>query len=91
MMFFSFVFWKLDQRVKGMIKVSEGALKLCEQRIFASHDELLQSAPFINDPQAKGQVGISPFGVISYSKCFGAVFLAFALVGALVAFAPILL
>jgi hypothetical protein len=87
MAFFSFIFWKLDYRTKGMIKVAEGALKLYERRRFgrAQDQELSHSTPFANDPQARGLVGLSPLGTLSYSKCFGAVFIAFALVGLVIA------
>lgn len=87
MVFFSFIFWKLDQRTKGMIKVSERALKLFERRKFdnLSDGEIASSAPFTNDPQNKGSVSASRFGVLSYSKCFGAVFIAFAAVGLAIA------
>ena len=84
MIFFSFVFWKLDFRTKGMIKMSEEALKLYERRKFGIDQEMVKSAPFTNDPQARGLVGISPLGTLSYSKCFGAVFIAFAVLGIVV-------
>jgi DNA adenine methylase len=80
MMFLSFIFWKLDQRTKGMIKVSEEALKDFERRAGAAWN-IQDLLPFTNDPQAKGQVGMSPWGVISYSKCFGTIFLVFGTLG----------
>ena len=83
MILFSFVFWKLDFRTKGMIKVSEEALKLYERRLFGGTGDaqLIGSTPFLNEAQTKGLVGLSPLGTLSYSKCFGIVFIAFALVG----------
>jgi hypothetical protein len=81
MVFFSYVFWKLDFRTKGMIKVAEEALRLFERRRFGADEQMASSAPFTNDPQARGLVGISPFGTLSYSKCFGAVFVGFGLLG----------
>jgi hypothetical protein len=84
MVFFSFVFWKLDFRTKAMIKMSEEALKLYERRKFGTDQEMVKSTPFTNDPQAQGLVGISPLGTLSYSKCFGAVFIAFAVLGVIV-------
>jgi hypothetical protein len=81
----SFVFWKLDQRTKGMIKVSETALRLFENRVTQILDdpELAGALPFINDPQLQERVGRSAVGLLSYSKCFGIVFLTFAILGAL--------
>jgi hypothetical protein len=89
MIFFSYVFRKLDDRTKGMIKVSEETLKLLERRLFggAGDQELADAGPFANDPQIKGFVGRSFFGVVSYSKCFGAVFITFALLGVLIVIA----
>jgi hypothetical protein len=84
MIFFSFVFWKLDFRTKGMIKMSEEALKLYERRKFGTDEEMSKSVPFTNDPQARGLIGVSPLGILSYSKCFGAVFIAFAVLGTIV-------
>ncbi|HEX9397837.1 MAG TPA: hypothetical protein VF943_13980 [Burkholderiales bacterium] len=83
MAFFSIIFWKIDFRTKGMIKISEEALKLYEKRKFGNQndDDLIHSTPFLNDPQVRGLVGRSPFGTLSYSKCFGAVFAVFALLG----------
>lgn len=89
MVFFSYVFWKLDYRTKGMIKVAEEALKLFERRTFGADMEMANTAPFTNDPQVRGLVGISPFGTLSYSKCFGAVFIAFAILGAAIMIASI--
>lgn len=79
----AFVFWKLDQRVKGMIKTSELALAAYERRAVATlrDEDLCSGAPFLNDPQVKGKVGLSPFGLLSYSKCFGIVFAVFGLLG----------
>ena len=89
MVFFSYVFWKLDYRTKGMIKVAEEALKLFERRMFAADMEMASTSPFTNDPQVRGLVGISPFGTLSYSKCFGAVFAAFAILGSAMVIASI--
>lgn len=79
----SFVFWKLDQRTKGLIKVAEEALRFFENETvkIASNKNQERFLPFLNDPQVKGQVGLSPLGILSYSKCFGMIFLAFGAVG----------
>lgn len=83
MMLLSFVFWKLDYRTKGMIKVSEEALKEFEKQLMTAlqNENVMKYAPFSNDPQARGLVGKPPFGLLSYSKCFGTVFIAFAVLG----------
>ena len=83
----AYIFWELDVRVKGMIKVSEGALKAYEKAAInlLGDTEATNSTPFLNDPQVKGNVGLSPFGVLSYSKCFGVVFICFFALGLAIA------
>jgi hypothetical protein len=80
----SFVFWKLDQRTKGMVKISEEVLKEFEQQAMLElkNEAFSKYAPFSNDPQNRGLIGKSLFGTLSYSKCFAIVFIAFAILGA---------
>jgi hypothetical protein len=89
MVLLSFVFWKLDQRTKGMIKVAEEALKEFEAQLIQALDNewIRKYAPFSNDAQAIGLVSKSPLAVLSYSKCFGTVFIAFAVLGVGIALA----
>jgi hypothetical protein len=83
MVLLSFVFWKIDQRTKGMIKVSEEVLKEFEHQVTIAlpNNNITKYAPFSNDPQVSGLVGKSLFGVLSYSTCFGIVFVSFATLG----------
>lgn len=83
----SFIFFKLDERTKGMIKVAEDSLKACEARMGQRLAfDMSSTLPFTNEPQAKGLVGKSFRGVVSYSTSFRTIFWAFGALGISVAF-----
>jgi hypothetical protein len=84
MLLFALVFWKLDKRTRGMIKVAEESLCLYEMFAVANlPSEFKKACPFLNDPQRLRAFNFFPLvpAVLTYSKCFGIVFFAFGAVG----------
>ena len=85
---FAFIFWKLDQRVKFLIKNAENALKHFEARqphAMQAKVFLREEAETIRHREAfKGWRRIFFWRLpLSYSDCFNLVYLAFFLVGAI--------
>lgn len=80
---FSFVFWKIDQRTRDLIKNSEISLLSVENYLRKSANFPIGSLPFELDNQLNGSMKALPLlpGRLSYSKCFGTVFLVSALAG----------
>lgn len=84
---FSFVFWKLDQRTRELVKHGEAALKAIEEEIisrqsmgdrlsiFTSEERLTAST---KDAHSWWKIWSLP---LSYSDCFGLVFLMVGLLG----------
>ena len=86
----AFVFWKLDQHVRYLIKHAEDSLKeiegvlLSESRakigkyavLFSVEEETTAATQAVRSPQFWKWH-------LSYSKCFGAVYLSFGLLGVL--------
>ncbi|MBI5275984.1 MAG: hypothetical protein HY854_05935 [Burkholderiales bacterium] len=72
----AFVFWKIDQRTKGMIKNAEEALVQIEEFLL-KESTLVRDLPFLMDPQRKSGLNWKPliYGHLSYSKSFGIIFL----------------
>lgn len=70
----SFVFWKIDQRTRDLIKNSEIGLRELEKHLKTSN--LITSFPFSQDPQALGSLLAFPLvsGRLTYSKSFGLIF-----------------
>jgi len=75
---FSVVFWKLDQRVKLLIKNAEAALKFFEEQdcnaVHVTH--VFRREEILTQQERAGRWHPS------YAKCFGLVFWVFALLGA---------
>ena len=88
-MMLAFVFWKIDQRTKDMIKNAEISLAQIE-KFFLENSTIVKSLPFSTDPQASGSVKSFPLfpGRLTYSKSFGTVFIACGIFGAV--FTPVL-
>lgn len=96
MAFVSFIFWKLDIRVKGLIKNAEVALKILDDRhkipdvdggpnplkLFARDDFLVDLR--------KSKDGPLKLGHFSYGKCFNWVFAVVGILGFLGALAGII-
>ncbi len=80
---FSIIFWKLDQRTRYLIKVSEEGLRGFEEHAIREFGFERTNAPFLNDPQYKSGLRTFPLieGAFSYSKCFGFVFFIFGFIG----------
>ena len=89
-MLFSFVFWKIDQRTKDLIKKSEIALRSIENLISRQLENPIQ-LPFTEDPQHHPNVRFNAYplipGRLSYSQSFGIIYLASAIFGAVLTFA----
>ena len=96
MAFVSFIFWKLDIRVKGLIKNAEEALKFLDDRheiqdfdggpnplkLFARDDFLVGIR--------KSEGGPLKLGHFSYGKCFNWVFAVVGMLGFLGAIAGVI-
>ena len=70
----AFIFWKIDQRTRDLIKNAEISLRELETYLMTA--QLVSSFPFTTDPQAKGSMSAFPLisGRLSYAKSFGVVF-----------------
>ncbi|HXM21080.1 MAG TPA: hypothetical protein VN948_07445 [Terriglobales bacterium] len=75
---FSFVFWKLDDRTKLLIKNAEAALEFYEEQ---DGKEILVTHVFRREKVLTAEKRSSVRLHLSYSKCFNIVFTAFALLG----------
>jgi hypothetical protein len=78
----SFVFYKLDQRNKMLIKTSENALKDIERLLHPSHHTIPNISLFLADEQAVKSRREHPPKLFwnrhfSYSNCFNLIFLLF--------------
>lgn len=84
----SFVFWKIDQRTKDLIKGAEVGLKEIEN-FFLANTKVAVHLPFLSDAQTNNTLVSFPLlpGRLTYSKSFGAVFIGSAFFGALLTFA----
>jgi len=84
--FFAFVFWKLDQRVKVLIKNAENVLKYFEaalpHEVQAKVFTLEEAETDIQRQSLKGWHRIQFWRIpLSYSRCFNLVYSAFFLLG----------
>ena len=77
--FFSFIFWRLDVRTKNMIKIAEEAMKSIEDKYKRSFKEsiLIFSFESKNSHDFKGKL------FFTYTKLFNLTFIFFALIGVL--------
>jgi len=81
---FSFVFWKLDERNKGLIKLAETALMDLEKQLSPEAGEALSifTREALETGQLRANRSVWPWrNLYSYSDCFRLVFLLFASVG----------
>jgi cytochrome c oxidase subunit IV len=80
----AFVFWKIDQRTRELIKRAEVSLREVE-KYFMDNTSIVTSLPFTDDPQFKGMSAwpLLP-GRLSYSQSFGVIFGASALIGLII-------
>ncbi len=94
MMLISFVFWKLDQRVAYLIKHAEAALKAIEDSLKEDPNGQQVSLFFseeIKTKELKESRYWNPCSwYMTYPKCFGVVYLVFALIGLIGCLATIL-
>ncbi len=93
----AFVFWKIDQRVRHLIKHAESALKEIEkQSVKAKHQDLNRKLSLFSSEEEKtadirSQHGWLPWRWhMSYSECFGSMYFVFGILGALGAVASII-
>ncbi len=84
----SFVFWKLDQRVRFLIKNAERSLKEIESVLLSENPAKAGkfAALFSAEEESTASKRADNSGKfwewhLSYSKCFGAVYLSFAVLG----------
>jgi len=88
LMLVSFAFWKLDQRVRFFVKHAESILKMVEATQAEDGANSAELALFAQEErktiELKRQSGWCPFGWhLSYSQCFGFVYIIFAGLGLL--------
>jgi hypothetical protein len=71
----AFVFWKIDQRTRELIKNAENALIEVEAYL-ASQRAFITTLPVASDPQRSGGLRWKPLksGRLSYSQAFGIIF-----------------
>jgi len=84
----SFAFWKLDQRVRFLVKHAEGILKMVEATQAEDGANSAELALFAEEErktiELKRQSGRCPFRChLSYSQCFGVVYIIFGGLGLL--------
>lgn len=84
----AFVFWKIDQRTRDLIKAAEESLKEIE-KFFSQSTTIATKFPFLSDEQTKGYLSTFPLlqGRLTYSKSFGVVFFVCAFFGVVFTFA----
>jgi hypothetical protein len=94
MMVISFVFWKLDQRVAYLIKHAEAALKVIECSLKEDPNGQHLSLFFSEETKTrelKESTCWKPWSWhMKYSKCFGVVYVVFAVIGLIGVVAAIL-
>ncbi len=93
----AFVFWKLDQRVRYLIKHDESALKEIEkQSVIVTNQDVNQNLSLFSSEEEKtADIRLHHRWLpcrwhMSYSECFGSVYFVFGILGALGAIASII-
>lgn len=88
LVFLTFIFWKLEERTRMLIKNGESALKYLDSLVQSEISDT--NCPhilelFANDDTATASLPKHPFiwGHFSYSRCFRWVFIFFGVVGAI--------
>jgi hypothetical protein len=82
----SFIFWKMDQRVRYLIKHAEEALKAIEEQCMTKEDFLGEVALFRTEEEKTNRIrGLPSWKFwqwhLSYAKCFESVYVVFAVLG----------
>ena len=72
----SYAFWQLDKRNKELVRVGEEALTKLEAELICN-DVALELCPFINEHYKTEYLKSQNKSSLSYSQCFGFVFLSF--------------
>jgi hypothetical protein len=83
-MFFSFVFWKLDNRTRGLIKHGEEALEFLDAQHGLEHpDGRHPLAIFAREKHLSAKFPLYPVtsAHFTYARCFRWVFAMFSLIG----------
>lgn len=80
--FISFIFWKLDLRTKGMIKIAENAIKIIDDQIVGNEDtdhpnelNIFRYDDYVTSKRCGFKMNFS------YSTCLNSIFLAMGLLG----------
>lgn len=84
LVFVSFVFWKLEERNRMLVKNGEQALKLLDEEALSNETNVHKAlALFAVDELASSSLSKNPFwsGYFSYSRCFRWVYGAVSLLG----------
>lgn len=87
LMVISFIFWKMDQRVRYLIKHAEEALKVIEEKWMSQEDFIGPALALFRTEEEKtksirGLGSWNPSRLhLSYANCFGAVYLVFGVLG----------
>ena len=83
----SFIFWKMDQRIRYLIKHAEEALKAIEEKWISNEDEISSKVALFKAEEEKTE-NIRNLGSwnlwrkhLSYADCFGVVYLIFGVFG----------
>jgi hypothetical protein len=78
----AFVFWKIDQRTRALIKNAEVVLIEIEESLLGN-SRMVSTLPFSMDPQVTGGFSCQSMKnmKLSYSKSFGVIFLSCGLLG----------
>ena len=76
----AFVFWELDKRNKQLVRVGEESLKEIESKLIEKGLSV-ELCPFTNEENKTRNIRNNKFLNLSYSNCFGLVFLSFGLTG----------
>lgn len=83
----SFIFWKMDQRVRYLIKHAEDALKAIEEKWMSQEDFIGPALALFRTEEEKtknirGPGSWNPWRWhLSYANCFGAVYVVFGILG----------
>lgn len=79
--FLAFIFWKLDQRNRGLIKHAEDALKSIEKTYTDPENTNKRSIKLFLEEETKTRKNKQSYSIIdmqlSYSNCFNSVFFVF--------------
>jgi hypothetical protein len=93
LVFFSFVFWKMDDRTRQLVKNGENALKFLDAQHALTDQESLPHALRLFSREEASSSKLKPYPLISghfsYARCFRWVFSTFSIVGLSLAAASI--